>query len=217
LEGTGGLYICEGGESDRVFILTVRHVVLPSKEYDNDLYIYNDNGQRRRDVILCGSTAYEKIIESTMVEIGYEVTKLKLSNVSDLEKAGDYEEKFARKRIKALIEFYDQITTSWSTVSQRVLGHIAYAPPISVNAGNKAYIEDWALVELHRDKIGWTEFKGNTLDLGKFHIYDLSHSRCLHNLTHGGLSNYYISSPFKTQGLALGFHSCIISGCRPHL
>lgn len=181
LEGTGGLYICEGGESDRVFILTSRHVIFPSSECDNDLYIYNDNMRTRRDVILFGRTAYEKIIESLMFEVGSEIMRLGLSSVDDLEKAETFEERYTRRRVNALIEFHNQITTSWGTLNQRVLGHIAYAPPISVSKGDKTYMEDWALIELHRDEIDWKEFKGNVLDLGKFHVYGLSHSMCPRN------------------------------------
>ena len=34
-EGTGGLYICEGGQSNRIFLLTALHVVLPSSVHRN--------------------------------------------------------------------------------------------------------------------------------------------------------------------------------------
>jgi hypothetical protein len=37
-EGTGALYLCEGGVSDRVFLLTACHIVLPPSQYPNDLY-----------------------------------------------------------------------------------------------------------------------------------------------------------------------------------
>lgn len=37
-KGTGGLYLDEGGESDRVFLLTACHVALPPTQFANDTY-----------------------------------------------------------------------------------------------------------------------------------------------------------------------------------
>jgi hypothetical protein len=53
-------------------------------------------------------------------------------------------------------------------VSQRVLGHVVYAPPISVGTGPKRFTEDWALIELKLDKFDWDNFKGNVVYLGTF-------------------------------------------------
>jgi hypothetical protein len=49
-------------------------------------------------------------------------------------------------------------------VSQRVLGHVIHAPPISVDR----FTKDWALIELNRDKIDWNNFRGNVVYLGMF-------------------------------------------------
>jgi hypothetical protein len=57
-EGTRGLYICEGGERNRVFLLMARHVVLPLSEYHNKLYTHINNSQPCHEVILLGSKAY---------------------------------------------------------------------------------------------------------------------------------------------------------------
>jgi hypothetical protein len=74
----------------------------------------------------------------------------------------------AEKTIVAVDAFHSDITKHWSAMSQRVLGHIIYAPPISVGTGPKKFIEDWALIELNRDKIDWNNFKGNVMHLGTF-------------------------------------------------
>jgi hypothetical protein len=55
-----------------------------------------------------------------------------------------------------------------SSMSQRVLGYVVYAPPISVGTGLQQYTEDWALIEFNRDKIDWDNFKGNVVYLGTF-------------------------------------------------
>jgi hypothetical protein len=72
------------------------------------------------------------------------------------------------KTIAAVDAFHGDIIKHWSTVSQRVLGHVVYAPPISVGTGPKQFTEDWALIELNRDKIDWNNFKGNVVYLGTF-------------------------------------------------
>ena len=64
-----------------------------------------------------------------------------------------------------------------STENERVLGHIAHSPPISVGIGPKRFTEDWALIELHNEKFDWNSFKGNVVDLGMVQSISLrSHS-----------------------------------------
>jgi hypothetical protein len=53
-------------------------------------------------------------------------------------------------------------------MSQHVLGHVVYAPPISVGTGPKQFTGDWDLIELNHDMIGWNNFKGNVVYLGTF-------------------------------------------------
>ena len=60
------------------------------------------------------------------------------------------------------------VTKHWSAESQRVIGHIAYSPPISIGTGATGFAEDWALVELDNEKIDWRTFRGNVVDLGMF-------------------------------------------------
>jgi hypothetical protein len=60
----------------------------------------------------------------------------------------------------SVFEFGCNITSFWSVESQRVLGHVVYAPPISVS-------EDWALIELDRTKSDWDAF----IHLGSISIY----------------------------------------------
>ena len=177
-EGTGGLYIFEGGESNRIFVLTARHVVLPPSLYRNDLYV----GKPRRQVILFGNNAYHDAVESIMGEIGGQ--DMAVSHYKDrleaLEKAVEGEDvvqaetreykdlKKAEKLIETLHQFHSNITKSWTAKGQRILGHVAYAPPIFVGTGDKRYTEDWALVELYREKIDWKGFKGNMVRFGTF-------------------------------------------------
>lgn len=52
--GTGGLYLREGGERNRVLLLTTRHVVLPMSEHRNELYSRKASISPRHEVILLG-------------------------------------------------------------------------------------------------------------------------------------------------------------------
>ena len=63
----------------------------------------------------------------------------------------------AEKMITAVDKFHGEVAEHWGTVSQRVL---VYAPPIS---GPKQFTEDWALIDLYRDKIDWNGFKCNVV------------------------------------------------------
>ena len=191
-EGTGGLYLCEGGESDRIFLLTARHVVLPPHAHRNEVYNHKNSSQPRCRVILLGNKAYHNVLESIMRNIGHQ-TLLANTNKAELGRLGravegeDAAKIVTREKlelqinereelIETLNEFHGTITKSWSTPHQRILGHVAYAPRISVGTGLKHHTEDWALVELYRDKIDWKGFKGNVLRLGMFQSVSLSSS-----------------------------------------
>ena len=176
-EGTGSLYICEGSESNRVFVLTARHV-LPPNAHCNDLYARENNRQPRREVILLGIKAYQSVLESIMSKIGGQSYRIdyyqrEIEGLGEAAKQAKAWEGFkkllneAEELIETLNEFHSKITKFWSVENRRILGHIAYAPSICIST-DKCYTEDRALVELHREKIDWKGFKGNVLDLGTF-------------------------------------------------
>jgi len=82
----------------------------------------------------------------------------------------DYQVKLAnvRQTISDVNDFHSDITKYWSTPSQRVLGYVLHAPPISLATDPKQLKEDWALIDLDLDKIDWDTFKGNVVYLGTF-------------------------------------------------
>lgn len=183
-EGTGALYLCEGGQSNRVFLLTARHVLLPPSVCHNKLYERKNTSQPRHEVLILGSKAYPNALEDMMAEIGRKLIfvdhyKRELAALGEADEGEDVTVAEARqsfkgelvkaeKTITAINTFHGDITKHWSMVSQRVLGHIVHAPPISVGTGPKKFTEDWALIELNRDKINWNNFKGNVVYLGMF-------------------------------------------------
>jgi len=182
LEGTGCLYLCEGGGSDRVFLLTTRHTVLPPSEYPNDLYHRKDDGIPRHEVIHLGSRAFQNALKAIMSKIFCEDITIAF-NKGELEGLGEaVEGEDAKKTTKRqavgvklaraeeskarMYKFHDNIAKFWNAESDRILGHVLYSPPISVGTGDKPFMEDWALIELNRGKFNWDVFKGNVINLG---------------------------------------------------
>jgi hypothetical protein len=191
-EGTGCLYLCEGGGSDRVFLLSTRHVVLPPSEYPHKLYNRNNNSIPRREIIHLGSRAFQKVLEAIMDKISHEDLMIDIykDELEDLGEAVEGEEAKTttnRKEFKdglakaeaskaSVYEFHGNITRFWSAESQRIMGHVVYAPPISVGTGDKQFTEDWALVELNRRKFDWNVFRSNVIHLGTFRSISLRSS-----------------------------------------
>jgi len=198
-EGTGCLYLREGGESDRVFLLTARHVGLPLNKYPNKLYHRKNNSKPRREVIHLGSKAFQNALETIMDKIGHwdsmvdgyeeELTGLGEYVEGEDPKMTSERQEITRKLEEAqaskasVFEFHRNITSFWSAESQRVLGHVVYAPPVSVGTGDSKHTEDWALIELNRAKFDWNAFRGNAIHLGMFRSMSPRSS---------ALSNYYI-------------------------
>ncbi|KAK0193406.1 hypothetical protein F5146DRAFT_1110115 [Armillaria mellea] len=182
-EGTGALYISESHDSEKVYILTARHVVFPRNAGSNELYYCTRTNRHHRKDILPGPWAFQKVLKSTMGKIGGDLIMVdhlnrQLDHLKTTEAHGDVDDvaeertmverdlKAAEASIKAHNQFHDETTKYWSEESQRVIGHIAYSPPISVGTGTERYTEDWALIELDHDKIDWKNFKGNVIELG---------------------------------------------------
>ena len=185
-EGTGALYLSAGGGSETVYILTARHVVFPPNNTSNKLYRCPRGILARINIMVPGPQAFQDLLTSTMVKIANDDFMLDQykGELDELlkkqESSGDadsvrqermrieYHLRSAEASIKALDQFHTTVTKVWSHEQQRVVGHIAYAPAITVGAGDSLYTEDWALIELHRSKIDWTGFRGNVIDLGMF-------------------------------------------------
>ena len=180
-EGTGALYLCEGGQSDRVFLLTTRHVPLPPSVYGNEPYERKKIGRRHPDVLILGHKAYSDAVEDMMTKIrggfyNVDLRKRQLAALGEAvegkvsEKRQGYKNmlKKAEETITAVDAIHSDITKHWSAESERMLGHVVYAPSISVSTGPKQFTEDWALIELNRDKIDWSSFKGNVMYIGTF-------------------------------------------------
>lgn len=186
-EGTGGLYLAEGGNSNAILLLTARHVLFPTNLEPNITYSRSHTKAPRRRVLLLGRRAFEDFLDSIKIRIGEhtilmdyrekKIADLKLrvdgNNEADAEAAVRQLEKVqgqldgATEAIEGLQRLYAQSKKGWSKPGQRVLGHIAYSPPLAPGAGTEGFTEDYALIELDNLKIK-DAFKGNVIDLGVF-------------------------------------------------
>ena len=73
----------------------------------------------------------------------------------------------AEEAIQALTTFHDESKMKWSKTSNRLIGHIAYSPPLAFGAGTEAFTEDWSVIELDGSRFK-DATKGNVIDLGVF-------------------------------------------------
>jgi len=183
-EGTGALYICEGDQAERVFLLTARHVVLPPRLYSNELYEHKVTNEPPQEVLILGAGAYERATNDMKNEVANQATCVeiytkRLARLGNPAVGENPVVTMARRRDTGVLEdakeaglainnLYSRVAKDWTSPALRVLGHVVYAPPISVGTGPKEFTEDWALIELNRDKINWDNFKGNVVYLGTF-------------------------------------------------
>lgn len=187
VEGTGGIYLTEeGGGGDKLFLLTARHVLLPSYGEQNVEYVHTGDNAPRRNVLLLGTEAFDRLLRSISDRIRQHRTTVaiyrqQLEKLTERERERGEEEHdvtrstnermkaeklldYAVKKTEDIERFRDEVIKNWSPQSQRVLGHTVYSPPVT-HGGTGGFCEDYAIVELDRSKIDGA-FKGNVIDLG---------------------------------------------------
>ncbi|KAI9436542.1 hypothetical protein F5148DRAFT_1371945 [Russula earlei] len=160
-QGTGGLFLAQGGDSSNVLLPTARHVLFLTTEDTNHDYHGPRAGSPPRDVVLMGTKAFDDLLHSIKVKTGVHGTSVELyeRQIGTLKKklAGEDEDEdedgvdAARKglekkllllketveAIEALEKFHDDVKKDWSSPKQRVIGHVIRAPPITVHAGTE--------------------------------------------------------------------------------
>jgi len=73
------------------------------------------------------------------------------------------------RKVLNLKKFYVTMGKKWAKTTDRVIGHVVYAPPIGVGVGPNRFTRDFCIVEL--DKSKFTHFIGNILSLGAMLCY----------------------------------------------
>ncbi|KAN0067490.1 hypothetical protein V8E54_014359 [Elaphomyces granulatus] len=183
VEGTGGFFITEGGNTNRLLLITARHVVLVPNKHENKHFEREHTSQRRHNITLFGDTSkgFEKYLESIKHEIQaktyaiqHQEKRIRTIGGEDSPEANTERQDIqieihkAKRAIEALNTFYQDVSTRWATRESRILGHVILSPPINVGVGNSSegYTEDWAAIEIDASKIDASNFDGNTIDLG---------------------------------------------------
>jgi hypothetical protein len=175
-EGTGGFFIAEGGNAERLLLVTARHVVFtPDKNHHFEL----KNDGRHHRVMLFGDALFNEYLECIQAEIGgkalnvqYQEERLKAIEGKDDPAANKERQKAqveldeAREAVEQLNSFYQDVSTRWATSESRVLGHVILSPPINAGVGREGYTEDWAVIEVDPSKVNSNNFNGNAIDLG---------------------------------------------------
>ena len=82
--------------------------------------------------------------------------------------------------IEELTKLHDE-AKRWEKLEDRVIGHVVYAPPITLGAGPDGYTEDFALIEIDTSRFAASNIKINCIDLGtKLNDADLTRMIFLH-------------------------------------
>ena len=82
-EGTGGLFIKEGGPMGRLLLLTARHVALPEHAFENTLYDH-EPGASRQKIVIFGEQAFKDACKRISERIeGYPIEADYLQDVLD--------------------------------------------------------------------------------------------------------------------------------------
>ena len=70
-----------------------------------------------------------------------------------------------RTAIEELKKFFVKMKIQWTKPKDRVIGHVVWAPPVSVSTAPHNYTRDVCVVKLDEKKFS-QNFRGNVLDLG---------------------------------------------------
>ncbi|GJJ08359.1 hypothetical protein Clacol_002573 [Clathrus columnatus] len=147
MQGTLGPYFRVG---NKLYAITARHDVFPS-DGDNDEYRHKDPTPKK-EVVVMGTHARR---------VGDGI------NVEDLQaklKKNEVELAETRIKINKLKTFFVDIKKRWSKLKDRVIGFVAWAPPIGVGVAPHRYTRDLCVIELYKDK--FKNMIGNVLSLG---------------------------------------------------
>ena len=198
-QGTVGFFFHENRTgrdepSSRVFGVTNCHVLRKTTTVD---YKFKGTDTPRQLVRIAGSRRFQRGISEIRARIGRlgsdaallatEIADLELQLASDdpdeVEEAQTGVEakktKLAgvEKDIGVLEAFYNELNAQWSDIGRRNIGHVDWAPKISVDVEGHRYTRDVGTFELDEARFK-PNFKGNVIDLGAFclifHIITLS-------------------------------------------
>ncbi|KAF8307794.1 hypothetical protein DL93DRAFT_2119448 [Clavulina sp. PMI_390] len=181
-QGSMALYLSEGGDSNTLFGLTCRHVIIGPEE-PNDDFIHPESGPN--NISLLSEPGFSRATADVASEIAACDTSVKhrLKRIEWFKKVekGDNADSVIqasqhRTETQSLLskelgkkaeleKFLLHLNSDWQNVGHRILGPVIRSPPIRLGAGEHRLTEDWAIFEIDRTKLG-DGFAGNRIDLG---------------------------------------------------
>ena len=189
-EGTGGVFLRLSTDDNdkRVYLLTCAHVARPPVQFENVAYTLKNTSQPLEKFVLHGTESCSDAIGNIMKLIGDE-TKRIAAWQSSLDRVPAYAQgepasrtnrraelagliDAAKTRITAANELHDAITKNYTFLDSRIFGHLYHCAKIEV--GGDGYMYDWALIEVHKDRLEAGLFQGNKLYVGASQSLDLS-------------------------------------------
>ncbi|KAH7334419.1 hypothetical protein B0J17DRAFT_733750 [Rhizoctonia solani] len=142
IQGTMGFFFRQDGKLHGV---TARHVLFPE-----------EGAGPKKEVVVLGTKAFDDLLTTIQYQIHileYTVTILR-------RQAEAYSEAVAHSGGRASPE----AAKLWQDLHDRVIGHVVWAPAISVSTPADGYMRDVCVIELDAEKFG-DNFKGNVIDL----------------------------------------------------
>ncbi|KAI9432395.1 hypothetical protein H4582DRAFT_1111952 [Lactarius indigo] len=178
MQGTLGFYFRVG---DELYAVTARHVLFKDSEPNDE---YNYVAGPKKEVVVMRPNAFTNYLASIQGHIG----RILIDTVDPLEKhiakltrrveaGGDDAQKSAgqlaetqrdltelRTKIEALKQYFVKVKTKWGKLKDRIIGHVVWAPPISVATPPHLFTKDLCVIKLVKDK--FTNLRNNVLSLG---------------------------------------------------
>ncbi|EJT98039.1 hypothetical protein DACRYDRAFT_96687 [Dacryopinax primogenitus] len=177
MQGTIGPYFHVG---NTLYAITVRHNLFLA-DRGNAEFRFKTSAPKIQ-VVLMGNPAFTNYLASIQAEIGTLIdpvdaiekkVKTLTSNVhngiglpqSQIElNTHVAEHDRLRGKINALKDFFVDIKKRFGKITQRVIGHVVWAPPIGVGVAPHQYTRDLCVVQLHKES--FSNLLGNVLSLG---------------------------------------------------
>ncbi|KAI6145492.1 hypothetical protein BKA82DRAFT_995627 [Pisolithus tinctorius] len=177
-QGKLGFYFKVGRD---LYAVTARHVLFPENEGNN---AYSYVAGPKKEVVLMGSKDFNDFLASIQDHIDImnhtvgilerRATTLTARAEGDGPTAKQAAKELevtrrqlpkTREAIEALKNFFVKMKTEWTSPKDWIIGHVVWAPPVSVHAAPHSYTVDVCVIELDKKKF-LKNFRGNVLDLG---------------------------------------------------
>jgi len=183
--GTGGFYVSDS--ESNLYLVTARHVVLKVEEVENKTYLYKPNGQPRVNIALFGNDGFDTFVQQIQKAISDQrmIIELEESRIKYALEGGDSgghkigvgqavrmlegakrHVQEAKDALVALTKLEKEVVNGWRDMKDRIIGHLYFAPPIQLRAGDYKYTQDYALIKIDPSKLDAKNFTGNMIDLG---------------------------------------------------